>query len=370
MKLLFFIPNLSHGGAEKVLVNLVNHLDKDKYEITVQTLFDVGINRKFLNADVKYKYVFQHMPRGNIHMLKFFTPKQLFKYCIKDKYDIIVSYLEGPTARIIAGCTDPDVRLISWIHVEQQTREIACKAFRNYKEAEKCYEKFDKTICVSEAVKEDFHMLFGSVNNIEVLYNTIESEYIRKKAADVITDKRFTDYSGIKICAVGKISQRKGFMRLARIHQRLRNKGYEYHTYILGVGSEQEKIEKYLKENQLTESFIFLGYDENPYKFVKQSDMFVCSSLSEGFSTAATEALIVGTPVVTTMCAGMQELLGCDNEYGIITGNDEYDLEKGIERLLADNKLLEYYREKAVIRGHRFETDATVKAVENMLDTI
>ena len=92
--------------------------------------------------------------------------------------------------------------------------------------------------------------------------------------------------------------------------------------------------------------------------------------LSEGFSTAATEALIVGTPVVTTMCAGMQELLGCDNEYGIITGNDEYDLEKGIERLLADNKLLEYYREKAVIRGHRFETDATVKAVENMLDTI
>ena len=53
-KILFFIPNLMHGGAEKVLVNLVNNLDKEKYDITVQTLFDVGVNKKYLNSERQF----------------------------------------------------------------------------------------------------------------------------------------------------------------------------------------------------------------------------------------------------------------------------------------------------------------------------
>ena len=62
-KVLFFIPSLGHGGAEKVLVNLVNNLDKSKFDVTVQVLFDGGVNTQFLNSDVKYKYVFKRMGR-------------------------------------------------------------------------------------------------------------------------------------------------------------------------------------------------------------------------------------------------------------------------------------------------------------------
>lgn len=58
-KILFFIPNLMHGGAEKVLVNLANNLDKSKYNITLQTIFDVGVNKQYLNKDINYKYVFK-----------------------------------------------------------------------------------------------------------------------------------------------------------------------------------------------------------------------------------------------------------------------------------------------------------------------
>ncbi len=370
MRILFFIPNLSHGGAEKVLINLVNHMDKTKHDITVMTLFDVGVNKQYLNNDIKYKYVFRHMPRGNIHMLKVFPPRLLFRYCIKDRYDIIVSYLEGPTARIVSGCPDNETKLVEWIHVEQQNRKIACKAFRSYDEALKCYKRFDRTICVSEAVKRDFHMLFGNIPNTSVLYNTVESDMIREKANETIKEKSFVDYNGIKVCMVGKISKRKGVMRMAHIHKRLIENGYDHHVYILGTGPDKGRVEQYIKENHLEESFLFLGYNTNPYKYIAASDLLVCASLSEGFSTAVTEALIVGTAVVTTQCAGMTELLGENNEYGIVTNNDENSLEMGIKNVLGDTKLLSSYKEKAALRGEKFETKNTVKAVERMFDDV
>lgn len=65
-----------------------------------------------------------------------------------------------------------------------------------------------------------------------------------------------------------------------------------------------------MAENNLTDTFTFLGYRDNPYKYVKKADLYVCSSRREGFSTAVTEALIVGTPVVSTNCSGAYELLG------------------------------------------------------------
>ena len=81
-KVLFFIPNLMHGGAEKVLVNLVNNLDIHKYDITVQTIFDEGVNKKYLKKDIKYKYIFKKLFRGSTTLFKLCFPKFLYKYLI------------------------------------------------------------------------------------------------------------------------------------------------------------------------------------------------------------------------------------------------------------------------------------------------
>ncbi|MBR0136232.1 MAG: glycosyltransferase, partial [Clostridia bacterium] len=94
---------------------------------------------------------------------------------------------------------------------------------------------------------------------------------------------------------------------------------------------------------------------------------FVCASMAEGFSTAATEALIVGTPVCTVEVSGMKEMLGENNEYGIVTENSEEGLYRGIKSLLDDPELLAHYKRKAEERGRSFSTETTVKAVEDML---
>lgn len=368
-KILFIIPTLGHGGAEKVLVNLVNNMDKNKFDITVQTLFSGGVNEQFLKSHIKYKSYYKKMFRGNSHYFKLFSPKHLYEKFIKEKYDIIVSYLEGPTARIVSGCTDKHTKLVSWIHCKMDTQAAGAVGFRNFKEAKECYEKFDYTACVSKWVKDYFVDTFDFNNPIGVVYNTIESGEILEKAQDNIDDLSLSS-DCVNICSVGKVIKVKGFERLASVHKKLVDNGIKNRVYILGVGSERPALEKYIEENNLKDSFIFLGYKTNPYKYVKNCDLYVCSSYSEGFSTSVTESLIVGTPVVTTLCSGMQEMLGENNEYGIVTENNDDALYEGIKTMLTTLGMLEDYAQRAKERGKYFNTEATTKAAERMLESL
>ena len=364
IRILFMIPNLGHGGAEKVLVNLVNHMDKGKFNITVMTLYDEGINKKFLSEEIDYRTCLRKSFTGVSQFLKLSTPEKLYSKFVKDEYDIVVSYLEGQTARIVSGCQNPNTKLVSWIHVEQHTKKNAARAFRNFKEMNRCYLKFDKTICVSYFVQKDFCSLIP-VKNAEVLYNTIESDKICQLSnEDVETDIFNTEE--IKICGIGTLKKSKGFDRLLRIHKKLFNQGYPVHTYILGEGEEKKSLEKFVQNEGIKETVTFLGYKTNPYKYLKKCDLFVCTSFAEGFSTAATEALIVGTPVCTVEVSGMKEMLGENNEYGIVTSNNEKDCYLAIKRLLDNPELLQYYKMQALKRGKKFDTDNTVKAVEKM----
>ncbi len=362
------IPTLDHGGAEKVLVNLVNNLNPEKYDITVQTLFGGGVNREFLKPHIKEKYCIKKIFPGNTKYFCLFSPKHLFKKYVKEHYDIIVSYLEGPTARIVAGCNDKDTKLVSWIHVQQDNLKTACKAFRNYKEALNCYSKFDRTICVSEYVKSNFSHNFPVKNSVEVLYNTNETAQILEKSVELQDKIKSDDY--VNICAVGTLKKSKGFDKLARIHKRLLDEDIKQRVYVLGTGPERENLLKYVEDNNLQDTFVLLGYDTNPYKYLKASDMFVCSSVAEGFSTAATEALIVGTPVVTVEVSGMKEMLGDNNEHGIVTDNNEDSLYEGIKKMITTQGMLDDYKKRALERGKFFSTEKTTQAVENMLENL
>ena len=365
-KLLFVIHDLGHGGAERVLVNLVNHLDRSKFNISVMALFGGGVNEQYLKEDINLIVCHKKAIKGNSKIMELFTPKQLFKHYIKEEYDIIVSYLEGPSARIVSGCDNPNTKLVSWIHCKMADKKAVSSSFRSFAEAKKCYERFDNTVCVSKWVKNYFVKALDFQNKIEVLYNTIETDRIKELSDEAIEDVVF-DTDCVNICSVGKVVELKGFDRLAGIHKRLVNDGIKNHIYILGVGDAQSKIEKYLADNNLTDTFTFLGFKNNPYKYVKACDLYVCSSWSEGFSTAVTESLIVGTPVVTTLCSGMHEMLGENNEYGIVTENNEDALYEGIKKMLTTPSLLEHYAEKALERGEEFSTEKTTEAVEEML---
>lgn len=362
-KILFVIHDLSHGGAEKVLVNLVNNMDRKKFDITVMALFGGGVNEQFLAEHIRLIICHKKPVRGNSHIMKLFSPHQLYRHYVKDHYDIIVSYLEGPSARIVSGCNDAQTKKVSWIHCTMHSLKDVQSGFRTTKEASSCYGAMDAISFVSESVKSAFLENCPYNGNTFVLYNTNESEKILALSEESVELQSDT----FNWCGIGKISSNKGFDRMIRIQKRLSDSGYSSHLYILGEGPQRPELERLVSEYKVTDNVSFCGYQTNPYKYVKACDLYVCASHSEGFSTAATEALIVGTPVCTVEVSGMKEMLGESNEWGVVTENNEEALYEGIKKLLDDSKLLAHYKEKAAERGKTFSTENTVKAVEEML---
>lgn len=364
--ILFVIHDLHHGGAEKVLVNLVNHMDASKFDITVLALFGGGVNEQFLSPKVRLLHGHMQVIPGNSHLMKLFSAKTLFRHYIKEKYDVIVSYLEGPCARIVSGCPSNGTKLVSWIHCTIENKKTISASFRSMRETKQSYQRFDTNVFVSNGTRDAFLKLICAKNPL-VLYNTVESDIIRKKAFEQLDENIFSEHEQ-KLVGVGKLMPNKGFDRLLRIHRRLRLEDrLPVHTYLLGEGSERAKLEQWVNEQGLQRSVTFLGYQTNPYKYVAACDLFVCASHAEGFSTAATEALIIGTPVITTRVSGMEEMLGSNGEYGIITENNEDALYLGIRDMLTTPGKLEHYKEKAKERGGYFSTEQTVAAVEEML---
>ena len=366
IKILFLIHDLGQGGAEKVLVNLVNNMDPTKFDISVTALFGGGVNEQFLAPHIRFRAIFPKTIPGNSKLMKLLSPKQLHKICVKEHYDIEVSYLEGPSARVISGCPYRDTMLVSWIHTEFLSQRSFSASFRGQKEALACYHRFHYTACVSRQVLTRFQALSGIHKNCSVLYNTVESEKIFQLSQK---DPPFSAHSqGLRFLSIGTLKEVKGFDRLLRIMKRLKDDGYAFHLYLLGKGPLENNLKSMIRDLNIAQHVSMPGYEVNPYRYIRQCDLLLCSSHTEGFSTAVTEALILGTPICTVDVSGMKEMLGENNEYGIVTDNSEEALYRGIRKLLDDPQLLQHYAKQAAMRGKDFSTMETVHAVESMLE--
>ena len=196
---------------------------------------------------------------------------------------------------------------------------------------------------------------------MDVIYNPINNQEIRRRAKEP-TDFIFPDDT-FNIVAVGRLSRVKGFERLIRACVKLKQR-FNIRLYIIG-GGEEARLLTLIKENQADSYISLLGYQENPYSLVSQASLFVCSSYREGYSTSVIESLVLGVPVVTTLCSGMEEILGNDNQYGMIVENSENGIYQGISQMLSETDTHEYYRDKASERGAEFSLEKGVAAVRS-----
>lgn len=367
-KVLFVIPNLGGGGAERVLVNLVNGMNKSKYDITVRTLFKAGLNADFLDKKVRLIEGVLKQFHGNVLLMKFFSPKLLFNFFVKERYDVIISYLEGTPARILSGCTDSATKKISWIHVVLKDEAATYYSFRSKKEAIKCYSQFDKMAYVSRDVMKAFISYYPMLQDNNVIYNTNDDDLIKTMGSEPIDEIMLSD--DINIVSVGRLIENKGFDRLIDAHHKLKKDGIKNHVYILGAGELRDALEEQIRKNGDEDTCHLVGFCKNPYKIVSRCDLFACSSRREGFSTAVTEALILGVPVVTTCVSGAYEQMGDNNEYGIVTESSTEGLYEGVKKMLGQEGCLEHYRKQAIIRGSMFSKENAVKSVEDLIDSL
>lgn len=359
VKILFFIENLSGGGAEKVLCDLVNAMDQSKFDITVQTLWraDAG---KYLKPGIRYRWCYsKETGFTNFRSRLEAGAGLLYPLHIRDDYDVEVAYLEFGSTKVLSHSTNKKAKKIAWVHSDL-VQKLNGKPEMLQKIAAQ-YAAYDRIVCVSQTARDSFVRLFQREQDAVVLYNTVDDEAIREKAklapAVPFRKRRLT------MAAVGRLSAEKQFDLLLRVHKRLLDDGLSHDLWIVGEGDQRGKLEAYLSENGLSDSVTLFGFQSNPYPYMNAADLLVCSSRYEGFSTFVAEGLILGKPIVTTECSGMRELLG-DSAYGLITENSEAALLAGVRRLLSDSGERETYAARAAKRGCDISSQTTTTITE------
>lgn len=359
-KILFFIFDLGPGGAERVLINLVNQLDLNQYDITVHTLFSHGINEKNLSKKIKLKTVFKCKPfHGISYLLLLFSPNFLHKLFIRDNFDVEIAYLENSPTRIISGCNNKNTKKFAWVHINIDNISNFFRPYRNINEAKKCYYKFDKIAFVSNSTKQSFlKRSKWTTLNSEIVHNTLNINTIKTLSLKNINYR--LDTQVINLCTIGRLTKQKGYERLINCLSKLNENGYKrWNLYILGTGELEQNLHKQVKTNNLEKQIKFIGYDVNPYKHLSRMDLYVCSSYNEGYSTAVTESIILGIPVITTNCSGMAEIFG-DLHPGIIVNNDENGLYSGLKYIMENPNEIENFKRCAIKRANYFSTEKTI----------
>ena len=374
-KILIFVDSLNEGGVSKVLLDLLENINKEKYDITVMTLYNQGVYIDEVRKYVKYKYCF-NIPAANDNSLKAKLYRKywggmlrlpesfMYRWFVKEKYDIDIAFMHGWSTKFISGSNNRVSKKIAWVHVDLVTWNRVDGVFKNLEHHKKAYSKFDEVICVSQIVKEGIEKKYN-VKNAKVLYNPINREKILKLSNEKIDDINHSNK--FKLISVGRLSKEKGYDRLLRVVKKLVNEQIGCELLIIGSGKEYDKLNSYIKNNNLEYNIKIVGYKENPYKYVKSSDLFVCSSLSEGYSLVIAESLVLGIPVVSTKCSGPIEILR-NGENGLLVENSEEGLYKGLKEIINSNELYINYKNRAVKEGTKFGVDNFIKSVEEILD--
>lgn len=370
--ILFFIESLSGGGAEKVLVTLLKHIDYTKYRITLLTLVDTGILKNDIDFSkivyctiiketnnpilkfwykVKYKLIYQYLPASIVN-----------KWIIPQKgIDTYIAFTEGYCTKVLAYTSK---KKIAWVHIDLKALPwtINEHIYTNIEEEKTAYQKFDKVICVSNSVKSIMEEEYG-LKNTSTIYNPIDTISILKLSNEECNIKASNSFN---IISIGRLTYQKGYDLLIPIISKLIKKGLDIHLYLLGEGSERSKLEQIIKEEQISNHIHLLGYIKNPYPIMKQMDLFVCSSRSEGYSLVIAEALSLNIPIISMNCSGPNELLA-NNNYGVLCNNYTI-LEKEIEKTYTNKEYWIELKTKATKGNHRFKIIKTITEIENLFN--
>lgn len=233
------------------------------------------------------------------------------------------------------------------------------------KKVKEFFGPFDKIVGVSKDCKNKFEEKYGFEDRSMYIYNPIDVDDILAKAKEK-PEVEF-DKNSFNVLAIGRFMPQKAFDRLVKAVDRLIKEGIDFTLYIIGEGPEQDKVQELIDERGLGNNIKMLGFKENPYPYIKNSDLFICSSIHESYCLVVAESLVIGTPVISTMCTGPIELLD-EGKYGKLVENSENGIYDGLKELIANPNILEHYKKQTFLRKEFFDVNTCVKEWEKLLD--
>lgn len=337
-KILFAVKDMNVGGVEKSLLSLLNTIDKSKYSVDLLLLEKKGgfltdipewvnviiskdykeikedvnippifaIKRAFHKKEIKRAvslfigYVLTKITNDYSHYYK-----KVFSKVekIKSHYDIAISYtsiMEYLTWYVLF-CVDAD-EYIGWIHFDVSKLKF------NNKLMEKLHKKMKKIYVVSKDAEKAFIEKFPVLKDkCELKYNIVSGQEILKLAN--MEDDNIRQDGKLTIVTVGRLTREKGQDIIPEIANKLKAYGIKFTWYIIGSGALSVVITEKCNELGLQNEVNLLGMKKNPYVYMKQADIYVQTSIHEGYCITLSEAKVFGMPIVSTEFAGAHEQL-------------------------------------------------------------
>lgn len=368
-KLLFVIESLDIAGSEKSLVTLLSLLDYSKYAVDLM-LFGHGgkleqlvpkevhilkplnyirfstlsikkavsysiknFNFKWLHSRTKYSLNIRLKKYNNAQKARIFW-ESVSNVIEKNPktYDIAISYAQGvPTFYVAEKITAKSK--FAWVNMSYRL------AAKDQQFQKKFYDEYNRVVAVSDSAKEVFSETFPELKDqISVIYDINNPEFIFKMAE---VGETFDDqFDGLRILTIGRLNYQKGYDIAIAACKKLKETGIKFRWYALGKGPLKEEIKKSIKEHDLSDYFVLLDIKTNPYPFIKDSDIYVQTSISEGFGLAIAEARMLNIPVVSTKFDAVFNQM-IDGKNGLVVEMNGEAVFEGIMRIIQNDGLRE-----------------------------
>jgi len=375
-KILFVIPEYSHGGTNKSLENLLTFMDKTKYDIHIYCLFEDGgsyYKEVFCPYVLKksFLYTLMHdhpLTRKVYGLWRKINKKADFDWLYRREinrlqqqyqFDTLIGFQEGAATRFVSYVKDEHVNKIAWYHCpyirmnEQNTAYYLSQ-----------YSQFNSIVCVSKTfVKWFTDALPELAGRVKCVYNTLNDKLIRDMGDEKIDDDRFqTD--AFTLVSVGRFARQKQFEKIPAIAHRIQtltDKPFKW--YVIASGDQcKAETENEIRKYGLENTVILLGAKDNPYPYMKAANVVACTSDSESFSYVIAEGKILHTPVLSNNFPVAYEVL--PPHCGWVCAMDE--MSTLIAELMED-KDGNYSQVMKGVQSYQYENDEIVSDFEELL---
>jgi len=360
IKVLFRHRSMEMGGVERVILDLLENLPRDIFDITFFLTLNQGELRNSIPKDIKLITLQKgkedmsknkllrtlQLIKRNLTLLFYRkNPKILYKKVIKDDFDLEIAPTYSEFDNILSSPLKS--RKIAWFHTDvgyDPDRERVLNRINNLK-------KFDWVIFGSkqtrEVIKDLYHIEYPESS---VIYNSIKIDEVRKRSAE------FPVSYGTRpvFSSMGRLHSRKNYHTLMKIHKRLLDEGFLHSIAVIGGGGEMENLKNQAKELDVEKTFLLLDSQINPYPYIINSDYFVLPSESESYPLTIGEVMGLNIPIISTDVGGIPEMID-HNFDGYLVNPDENSIYEGMKLFLTNPDLTQNIRDNTEKGAKKFD---------------
>lgn len=270
-----------------------------------------------------------------------YAEKLAERYYQNQQFDVAINYLETELPQFLLEHIKADTYM-QWYHIDVANLDDP----ENTDRMIPWYEKMDAIFCVANTARNSFVQRYPQLTDkTHVMYNFFDTAAIHRMAKEAFSfncDKTV-------LLSVGRMTPQKKYLRFLEVLARLKEDGFEFEWHVLGTGIQLEEIERKISERDLESYVILEGVTDNPYKYMKNCDLFVLPSGWEGFPTVTIEAKVLECPVLATDVSGIREQM-VHGKTGWIVENSEEAIYSGLKKLIEEPELREKLRNNSGIQ--------------------